>query len=738
MEFIISELKENEFFVKDIISELRDALSPYEGFCFLRHPLLEANNSSGIPSFLVVSPIFGSVVLDVYRFDIDKIERLKDSTWYFTDWNFDGREVLEEAEDKLSLVSGKVTTDRKLRRFSKEDNRLKGRCFIYLSNISEGQWENRFEDTYRENIIFQSKLKTFWDAQPGRFTNRIPDDIWNTFMGILTGISVLRKPTRRTESERTKAGIIRKVEEQIQSLDLEQMKVAQQISPGPQRIRGLAGTGKTIVLAMKAAYMHVEHPEWNIVYTFNTQSLYDYIHDLIRRFYQYWGNGHEPSWEKLRILHGWGGRRREGLYSYVSQLAHIRPKTYAEAKDFYQHKQRIELLGKSCLDLIAKGLPQLFDAILIDEAQDFHRGFFQFCLKILNSPKRLIWAYDELQSLEDVTIPTATEIFGLDEDGKAMVDLDGVYEGGIEKDFVLHKAYRNPRIILMTAHILGMGLLREKGAIQFIPKEGAWEDLGYKVVNGNFAIGNRIRISRLPENSPNIIETLTNPKSLLRTKTFGSKNEELKWIAEQVHQDTSGEKLTPEDILIIGFNHDDLFDQFAALKTFLAQKGINSFVIGKDVRRDTFRVPNMVTLSTVFKAKGNESPAVYIFNFENSEIQEKIIQSRNMAFASITRAKAWCTITGVGSTMVKMEREIGRILSQYPYATFEVPDVSKIKRYLDNIEYEKRRSRIKKSEKELKKAVQRIIQLKGERELSEETLRQLAKIVEKSKEGRSK
>ena len=40
-----------------------------------------------------------------------------------------------------------------------------------------------------------------------------------------------------------------------------------------QRIRGLAGSGKTVVLALKAAYLHAQHPEWRIGVTFNTRSL---------------------------------------------------------------------------------------------------------------------------------------------------------------------------------------------------------------------------------------------------------------------------------------------------------------------------------------------------------------------------------------------------------------------------------------------------------------------------------
>ena len=53
---------------------------------------------------------------------------------------------------------------------------------------------------------------------------------------------------------------------------------------GVQRIRGLAGSGKTVVLALKAAYLHAQHPEWKIAVTFNTRSLKGQLRQLINTF----------------------------------------------------------------------------------------------------------------------------------------------------------------------------------------------------------------------------------------------------------------------------------------------------------------------------------------------------------------------------------------------------------------------------------------------------------------------
>lgn len=61
-------------------------------------------------------------------------------------------------------------------------------------------------------------------------------------------------------------------------------KAALEIVDGPQRIRGLAGSGKTIVLALKAAYLHSQFPEWDIVVTYYTRALWQQYRDLITKF----------------------------------------------------------------------------------------------------------------------------------------------------------------------------------------------------------------------------------------------------------------------------------------------------------------------------------------------------------------------------------------------------------------------------------------------------------------------
>ena len=87
----------------------------------------------------------------------------------------------------------------------------------------------------------------------------------NTVIESLVNLKPKRK--RDIKDEASLGAIVRDIEKQIANLDAYQKKAALEISNGPQRIRGLAGSGKTIILALKAAYLHTAFPDKKICIT---------------------------------------------------------------------------------------------------------------------------------------------------------------------------------------------------------------------------------------------------------------------------------------------------------------------------------------------------------------------------------------------------------------------------------------------------------------------------------------
>src|SRR3546814_1304624 len=79
-------------------------------------------------------------------------------------------------------------------------------------------------------------------------------------------LSSIRKSRSKREvyREDSRGAKLKSLENSIATLDHRQNKAVIETVDGVQRIRGLAGSGKTIVLALKAAYLHTQYPNWRL------------------------------------------------------------------------------------------------------------------------------------------------------------------------------------------------------------------------------------------------------------------------------------------------------------------------------------------------------------------------------------------------------------------------------------------------------------------------------------------
>ncbi|MDA1051926.1 MAG: hypothetical protein O3C40_15780 [Planctomycetota bacterium] len=146
------------------------------------------------------------------------------------------------------------------------------------------------------------------------------------------------KPSKKRENvvrSNSRGAVLKHIEKQIANLDKYQKKAALECPEGPQRIRGLAGSGKTIALALKAAYLHARHPDWNIALTFYSRALYQQLRQLVDRFFRDKGTTDEPNFEKLQILHSWGGPNSPGAYSVMGAAALCPVRDFGYAKSVF-------------------------------------------------------------------------------------------------------------------------------------------------------------------------------------------------------------------------------------------------------------------------------------------------------------------------------------------------------------------------------------------------------------------
>ena len=85
---------------------------------------------------------------------------------------------------------------------------------------------------------------------------------------------------------------------------------------------------------------------------------------------------------------------------------------FKAAKNEYGMNDAFAGACRHALDQAAHDSKSVYQVILMDEAQDFSPAFLQLCYRLLSDQKRLIYAYDELQSLTGGSLPAPEEIFG--------------------------------------------------------------------------------------------------------------------------------------------------------------------------------------------------------------------------------------------------------------------------------------------------------------------------------------
>lgn len=535
------------------------------------------------------------------------------------------------------------------------------------------------------------------------------------------------KPRKKRENVKisgSKGDKIRKIEKEIANLDQWQKKAALEIVEGPQRIRGLAGSGKTIVLALKAAYLHAQYPEWDIVVTYYTRSLWQQYHDLINKFYFEFAKD-EPNWNKLHLFQSWGSFLEQGLYSEIARSAKLIPINYTNARLKYGRDTAFSGVCAELLDTLSEDYQPQYDVVLIDEAQDMPAAFFGLVYRSVNQPKRIVWAYDELQNLGSTMMPSIEEMFGKDETGASLVELINKPDQPTQ-DIILPVCYRNPPWSLALAHALGFGIYHAP-LIQHFDTLGLWEDIGYKLDKGTLNYGKKVELSRSKAATPSYFFDLLDPEEVIQTKCFSEPNLQYDWVAKEIHRNITEDELDPDDILVIFPSVITAKSHYQKLVPFLNKYGIASILAGVTEDRDIFRVQGRVSCSAIYRAKGNEAPMVYIVNSDYCHEGFELTKLRNTIFTAITRSRAWVRICGIGERMEELIKEIEEFKKADYSLKFKIPTETEMRK-LKTINKERSITETKKIE-EAQKGVRLLIDLVNNGEIDASQIPELSSLM---------
>ena len=256
-----------------------------EGVLYVGYPVLSSSDHSVSIDALLISRDHGVIAINLVE-------------------GKDAGNYGELQDDIASLLDAKLKQHKVLRKGRKLLAEPETLTYAPLLQSSEDDENRRIVN---DTDIVDAIKSTSW-TEP---------QLYESVLSVVQSISTIRRNRRRRINVRedSHGAALQALEDSIANLDARQSKAVIETVDGVQRIRGLAGSGKTIVLALKAAYLHSQNPDWKIAVTFNTRSLKEQFVRLIETFVVE-QTGEQPN-DNIQVINAWGapgGESRTGIY----------------------------------------------------------------------------------------------------------------------------------------------------------------------------------------------------------------------------------------------------------------------------------------------------------------------------------------------------------------------------------------------------------------------------------------
>jgi len=280
----------------------------------------------------------------------------------------------------------------------------------------------------------------------------------------------------------------------VRVMDREQDRLARTLGEGHHLVRGVAGSGKTVILICRARHLRARYPEWRILVLCYNRVLADYLRDAI---------GPDPQLEVLHY-HSWCWRELETVGVAIPERPELR-----EQLGNYWDQIIPQLLLKAHEDGCLKS--GTYQAILVDEGQDFADDWYRTLLRALDpETNSLFIALDSSQTIY-----------------KRKVSWRDIGIQIVGRTRVLRVNYRNTRPILSTAY----ALIRDLDASGIAVCEAG----------GEYVVPEKaLRDGPMPE--------------IKRFKSFDEERRHaLEWIRTRLAKGVS-----PYDMMVLGFSRSDM------------------------------------------------------------------------------------------------------------------------------------------------------------------------------------
>lgn len=427
----ITGLKEATSGEKRVFRCLRDALLPDENYIVWYEPKTVKKR----PDFLVWSHEWGLLVIEVKGWNINTIVQANPDRWIIDRDNIEVTHESPAEQARRCFIGYKelIQQSPMLRHLSGHDKgRMKfpiGYCVIFTQITTKQARENHLDVTLgATKCLFSDDLSDDFEPKASQraFISKLKQAFPVKFpfrpleADELKTLRYLIFPEVRIQSVRANAACALRTQQQtemIRALDLEQERTAKSILEGHRILKGVAGSGKTLVVSCRAKYLKKLKPEWRVLIVCYNMSLCQYLEQLLAV------SEGEPS-QGIEVYH------YHGLVKMLTG-ANLR-KLSSESNPQWDSR-----IGTILREEIAGGrLTHKYNAILIDEGQDFAIEWLQSLTELLDETSdSLLFCLDPAQN-----------IFGRKVSFKSV----GIKVQG-KRPISLKKSYRNTAEILSVA-----------------------------------------------------------------------------------------------------------------------------------------------------------------------------------------------------------------------------------------------------------------------------------------------
>lgn len=412
-------------------------------------------------------------------------------------------------------------------------------------------------------------------------------------------------------------------------LDETQEQVAKKIGDGHRIVRGVAGSGKSLVLCAKIKMLLKEKPNWNILLTCFNISLASQLKYYLESFSEDEDPKSIEIYKKeiaarVKVVHFHGLAKEiipRGQWPIINDSQILKTAKFANLEEYEKEAELDEmkssLLGQKLQELAVTRPMKLFDAIIIDESQDFHPAWLKALLLMLNGETNF------LLLAEDPNQKIYPRSFSYKDAGINVVG------GG--RVFNLPVSYRSTKEIVLTASKL--------------VRKSDWDDFYKKYLEEN---GDEQKEATTKKNGnyPEILikKDYSEICGLIAADIINKvKKEDYSYSDFGIIYLSKNKKLTLSENQLTIFNENDDVDYVNTLRGILASQRIPNFWLSEnnDTKMSYDQFKQDVTISTVFSAKGLEFEVAYLVGVELYPwFKRNTRENASMLYVAMTRAKS--------------------------------------------------------------------------------------------------